>query len=41
MLSTLLTYHDTLYLLAKLGALGLVLLLCWLLPRLEHHGSHS
>ena len=31
------TYHDTLYLATELGALGLVLWLCWLVPRLEHH----
>ncbi len=36
MLSFMLTYHDTLYLATKLGALALVLLACWLLPRLEH-----
>jgi hypothetical protein len=37
MLSLMLSYHDTLYLITELGALGLVLFLCWLAPRLEHH----
>ncbi|WP_263970604.1 hypothetical protein [Leptolyngbya sp. KIOST-1] len=37
MLSLTLTYHDTLYLMTEIGTLGLVLFLCWLTPRLEHH----
>lgn len=37
MLSLILTYHDWLYLATELGALMLVLFLCWLTPRLEHH----
>jgi uncharacterized protein YdaU (DUF1376 family) len=40
MLSLILTYHDTLYLAAELGALVLVLLLYWLTPRPAHHRSH-
>lgn len=37
MLFLALTYHDTLYLTTELGALALVLVLCWLTPHLEHH----
>jgi hypothetical protein len=37
MLSLAFTYHDTLYLTTELGVLGLVLWLCWLAPRLDHH----
>ena len=42
MLSIVLTYHDTLYLLTEVGLLALVLLAYWLVPRPEHHGhEHS
>jgi hypothetical protein len=41
MLSLILTHQDTLYLVTKLGALGLVLLACWLVPKLEHNIHHS
>ncbi|HIK43820.1 MAG TPA: hypothetical protein IGR64_02920 [Leptolyngbyaceae cyanobacterium M65_K2018_010] len=41
MLSFMLTYQDTLYLVTKLGALGLVLLACWLVPKLEHQKGHT
>jgi hypothetical protein len=37
MLPLILTYHDSLYLATEIGALVLVLFLCWLTPRLEHH----
>lgn len=37
MLFLALTYHDTLYFATELGALALVLFLCWLTPRLKHH----
>lgn len=37
MLSLMLIYHDTLYLVTELGVLGLVLFLCWLVPRVDHH----
>lgn len=40
MLFLMLTYHDTLYLATELGVLGLVLFLCWITPRLEHHRPH-
>ncbi len=36
MLSLIFTYHDSLYLTTELGALVLVIFLCWLTPRLEH-----
>ncbi|WP_264308329.1 hypothetical protein [Nodosilinea nodulosa] len=39
MLSLIFTYHDRLYLATELGALGLVLLLCWLAPRLDRYRS--
>lgn len=35
MLPLILTYHDSLYLATEIGAL--VLFLCWLTSRLEHH----
>lgn len=38
MLSILFTYHDALYLVTELGVLAIVLLVCWLAPRSEHHG---
>jgi hypothetical protein len=38
MLSIVLNYHDTLYLMTELGLLAVVLLACWLVPRLEGHG---
>lgn len=41
MLSLILTYHDGLYLATELGALGLVLFLCWLVPRLGHYRSQQ
>ncbi len=37
MLSLIFTYHDSLYLLTELGALVLVIFLCWLTPRLDPH----
>jgi hypothetical protein len=39
MLSLMLTYHDRLYLATELGTLGLVLLLSWVVTRLEHPHS--
>ncbi|MEB3252792.1 MAG: hypothetical protein VKO01_11745 [Cyanobacteriota bacterium] len=36
MLSLVLSYHDILYLLTELGLLGLVLILCWVLPKPSH-----
>jgi hypothetical protein len=36
MLSLVLSYHDILYLLTELGLLGIVLVLCWLLPKPMH-----
>lgn len=39
MLSIVLTHHDSLYLLTELGLLAVVLLACWLVPKVEHH-SH-
>jgi hypothetical protein len=42
MLWMVLTYHDALYLVTELGLLSAVLLLCWLVPRFEHHSpGHS
>lgn len=46
MLSIILTDQAVLYLATKLGTLALVLLLCWLVPKLhprrtEHHQAHS
>ncbi len=41
MLSFIFTYQDTLYLATKLGALGVVLLVYWLISRHDratHHG---
>ncbi|MFQ4137671.1 hypothetical protein PGN35_015245 [Nodosilinea sp. PGN35] len=37
MLCLIFTYHDSLYLATELGTLGLVLMLCWLAPRLDSH----
>lgn len=41
MLIALLTYQDTIYLLTKVGALGIVLLACWLVPKLDHRAHHG
>lgn len=41
MLTLLLTYQDTIYLVTKLGTLGAVLLACWLVPKLSHREHHS
>jgi hypothetical protein len=41
MLSLILTDQDTIYLVTKLGALGVVLLACWLVPKLGHQEHPS
>jgi hypothetical protein len=41
MLFLVLTYHDTLYLITQLGALALVLLLCWQLTPPHQHRPDS
>jgi hypothetical protein len=41
MLSILLNYHDGLYLLTELGVLLVVLLACWLVPKVEHRGHEQ
>lgn len=41
MLSFIFTYQDTLYLATKLGALGVVLLLYWLISRHDHATHHG
>lgn len=41
MLSIVLTYHDTLYLLSELGLLVAVLLACWVVPKVRHQGQQQ
>ncbi|MEY3297768.1 MAG: hypothetical protein RLZZ597_1028 [Cyanobacteriota bacterium] len=41
MLSFIFTYQDTLYLATKLGALGVVMLLYWLVSRQDHATRHG
>ncbi|MEO1069803.1 MAG: hypothetical protein AAFW95_11890 [Cyanobacteria bacterium J06638_6] len=41
MLFPILTYHDTLYLITQLGALALVLLLCWKFTPPHQHRADS
>lgn len=38
MLSLILTYRDSLYIATELGALVLVLVLSWIVPRFGPHG---
>ncbi|MFH7244968.1 MAG: hypothetical protein ACHWZW_19200 [Spirulina sp.] len=41
MLSFIFTYQDTLYLVTKLGALGVVVLAYWLVIRHDHATHHG
>lgn len=41
MLSFIFTYQDTLYLTTKLGALGAILLVSWLITRHDHAAHHG
>jgi flagellar biogenesis protein FliO len=42
MLFATLTFHDGLYLATEVGTLALVLFVCWLVPKLDHHPNvHS